>query len=90
MSVVDLGRGPQALPPVEIVTTGPYDFDARYNPGRTEYFAPARLDDDILGVVGQVAVRAHTALGLRDLSRTDVILDADGSCSSSRSTSRRG
>ncbi len=78
VSVVDLGRGPEALPPVEIVTTGPYDFDARYNPGRTEYFAPARLDDDILGVVREVAVRAHSALGLRDLSRTDVILDADG------------
>jgi D-alanine-D-alanine ligase len=78
VSVVDLGQGPEALPPVEIVTTGPYDFDARYNPGRTEYFAPARLDDDVLGVVREVAVRAHVALGLRDLSRTDVILDPDG------------
>lgn len=78
VSVVDLGQGPQALPPVEVVTTGPYDFDARYNPGRTEYFAPARLDDDVLGIVREVAVRAHRALGLRDLSRTDVILDTDG------------
>ncbi|MGO2042222.1 MAG: hypothetical protein ACTH2O_06520 [Cellulosimicrobium funkei] len=32
----------------------------------------------MLGVVREVAVRAHSALGLRDLSRTDVILDADG------------
>ncbi len=32
------------LPGVEIVCDGPYDYDARYNPGRVEYFAPARLD----------------------------------------------
>lgn len=78
VSVVDVGLGAQALPPVEIVTTGPYDYDARYNPGRTEYFAPARLDTDVLAQVRDVAVRAHVALGLRDLSRTDVILDPDG------------
>jgi len=30
---------------VEIVTDGPYDYDARYNAGRTEYFVPARLDE---------------------------------------------
>ncbi len=78
VSVVDLDGGPRALPPVEIVTDGPYDYDARYNPGRTEYFAPARLDADVTARVQDVAVRAHKALGLRDLSRTDVVLDADG------------
>lgn len=78
VSVVDLGSGPSALPPVEIVTDGPYDYDARYNPGRTEYFAPARIDDAVLEGVKDIAVRAHTALGLRDLSRTDVVLDPDG------------
>ena len=36
------------------------------------------------------AVTAHRALGLRDLSRTDIIVDADGRRGSSRSTSRRG
>ncbi|WP_222844039.1 D-alanine--D-alanine ligase [Cellulosimicrobium sp. CUA-896] len=78
VSVVDLGDGPRALPPVEIVTEGPYDYDARYNPGRTEYFAPARLDAEADAMVRDVAVRAHRALGLRDLSRTDVILEPDG------------
>lgn len=78
VSVVDLGDGPAALPPVEIVTDGPYDYDARYNPGRTEYFAPARLDAEVVDAVQDVAVRAHRALGLRDLSRTDVIVDPDG------------
>lgn len=78
VSVVDLGDGPRALPPVEIVTDGPYDYDARYNPGRTQYFAPARLGAESVSAVQDVAVRAHEALGLRDLSRTDVVLDADG------------
>ena len=47
VSVVDTGDGPFALPAVEIVTDGPYDFDARYNPGRTEYFTPARLSPEL-------------------------------------------
>src|SRR5699024_1179675 len=78
VSVVDLGDGPVALPPVEIVTDGPYDFDARYNPGRSEFFVPARLSADVAARVAEVSVTVHRALGLRDLSRVDVIVDADG------------
>ena len=36
ISVIDAGDGPRALPPVEVVSEGQYDFDARYNPGRSE------------------------------------------------------
>lgn len=79
VSVVDLGEGPEALPAVEIVTDGPYDYDARYNPGRTEYFAPARLSPEIAAAAGRVAVTAHEALGLRHVSRTDLIVAPDGS-----------
>lgn len=78
VSVVDLGEGPRALPAVEIVTEGPYDYDARYNAGRSEYFVPARLDAEQTRTVGDLAVAVHTTLGLRHLSRTDMILDADG------------
>ncbi|MGO1560730.1 D-alanine--D-alanine ligase [Actinomycetales bacterium JB111] len=78
VSVVDLGDGPVALPPVEIVADGPYDFDARYNPGRTEFFTPARLDPAVAEAVTDAAIRSHRALGLRDLSRTDLIVDAAG------------
>lgn len=77
-SVVETADGIQALPSVEIVTDGPYDYDARYNPGRTEYFAPARLTADQADAVARTAVEAHTALGLRHLSRTDLILEPDG------------
>lgn len=78
ISVVELDGEPVALPAVEVVTDGPYDYDARYNPGRTEYFAPARLPEDVATRAADVAVAAHRALGLRHLSRTDLIVDADG------------
>jgi D-alanine-D-alanine ligase len=79
VSVVDTGDGPVALPPVEIVPDGEfYDYQARYTAGATEFFVPARLDADVIAAVSQAAVTAHQALGLRDLSRTDLIVDASG------------
>ncbi len=78
VSVVDTGDGPRALPAVEIVTDGPYDYDARYFPGRSEYFAPARLTPEQAAAAAQAAVAVHRALGLRHLSRSDLVLGADG------------
>ncbi|HEX5535181.1 MAG TPA: D-alanine--D-alanine ligase [Actinomycetales bacterium] len=78
-SVVDLGGGPTVLPLVEIETAGgPYDYDARYNTGRTEYFVPARLDDETSGAVMEHALAAYGALGLRDIARFDFIVDDEG------------
>jgi D-alanine-D-alanine ligase len=80
VSVIDTGSGPVALPPVEIVPDGPfYDYQARYTAGATEFFVPARLDESVLAAVCEVAVTAHRVLGLRDLSRSDMIVSADGS-----------
>jgi D-alanine-D-alanine ligase len=70
---------PQALPAVEIVPDGGiYDYQARYTAGATEFFVPARLEPAVAAAVADVAVRAHTILGLRDFSRTDCIVDAEG------------
>ncbi|BDA64306.1 D-alanine--D-alanine ligase family protein [Actinomyces capricornis] len=77
VSVVDTGEGPRALPPVEVVSEGQYDFDARYNPGRSEYFVPARLSAEQLDLVQETALTVHRTLGLGNISRTDLILDAD-------------
>ncbi|GAA0916819.1 D-alanine--D-alanine ligase [Nonomuraea longicatena] len=78
VSVVDLGDGPIALPAVEIVPDeGVYDYAARYTAGHTEFFAPARLSEAAAAACATMAVTAHRALGLRDLSRTDLIVDAD-------------
>lgn len=78
ISILEHGDGAIALPPVEIVTDGAYDYDARYNAGRTEYFVPARLSADVTADACAAAVTAHRALGLRDLSRVDLIIDDAG------------
>jgi D-alanine-D-alanine ligase len=78
VSVVDTGGGPFALPAVEIVTDGPYDYDARYNPGRTEFFAPARTTAAVAESAAALALAAHQTLGLTRISRTDMIVDSDG------------
>ena len=79
VSVVDSEAGPVALPAVEIVPDAPfYDYQARYTAGATEFFVPARLDDKVLARVADAAVTAHVALGLRDLSRSDMIVGSDG------------
>jgi len=78
VTVVDTGAGPRALPAVEIVPlSGVYDYTARYTAGHTEFFAPARLSDSLAAAAAAAAVAAHVALGLRDLSRVDLIVDAD-------------
>ena len=79
VGVVDLGEGPRALPPVEIVAPGGiYDYTARYTAGQTEFHVPARLPGATIEEAARVAVAAHLALGLRDISRTDLIVDATG------------
>lgn len=78
VSVVGTGDDARVLPAVEIVAQGPYDYDARYNPGRVEYFAPARLDTEQLAAVESAALMVHRELGLRDISRIDMILDESG------------
>jgi D-alanine-D-alanine ligase len=79
LSVVDTGDGPVALPAVEIVPhDGVYDYAARYTAGRTTWHVPARLEPEVAARLAEVAVAAHRALGLRDLSRVDVIVDERG------------
>jgi D-alanine-D-alanine ligase len=79
IGVVELADGPVTLPAVEIVPDGGvYDYAARYTAGATEFFCPARLDADTARRAGRAALTAHRTLGLRDLSRTDVIVDPAG------------
>jgi D-alanine-D-alanine ligase len=79
VSVVDTGDGPVALPAVEIVARdGVYDYAARYTAGLTTWHTPARLDPAAAHRAAEVALDAHRALGLRDLSRIDLIVDESG------------
>jgi D-alanine-D-alanine ligase len=77
--VIDDGSGPRALPVVAIRPDGPiYDYTARYTAGSTEFTVPAELPEGALAECARVAVAAHEALGLRDLSRSDLIVDDEG------------
>jgi D-alanine-D-alanine ligase len=79
VSVVEDASGVRALPVVEVVPDGGfYDYGARYTAGATEFVTPARLPADVLAACAEVAVTVHTTLGLRDWSRSDLIVDASG------------
>jgi D-alanine-D-alanine ligase len=79
VSVLDGPDGPQVLPPVEMVAkSGLFDFSAMYTAGETEYFCPARLEPAVSDEVVALAARCHTLLGCRDVSRCDIVVDAQG------------
>lgn len=79
VSVIDTGSGPVVLPAVEIVPeSGQFGYSERYTPGQTDYYVPARLSQELLDEAAAVALAAHNALGLRHLSRIDLIVDESG------------
>jgi D-alanine-D-alanine ligase len=79
VAVIDTGDGPAALPAVEIVPlSGVYSFEERYNAGDTRFFTPARIAAGVASRVAEAAVAIHSLLGLRHISRIDVIVDKDG------------
>lgn len=79
VSILEFRGHPLILPPLEIWTpSGTYDYEARTTPGPTKFYVPARLDQKTMQKVRQAALKAHRALGLRDISRSDFIIDEDG------------
>ena len=44
----------------------------------TTYYTPARLGPEAAAAAAELAIGAHLALGLQDVSRTDAIVDAQG------------
>jgi D-alanine-D-alanine ligase len=79
VSVLDGPAGPEVLPAVEMVAkSGLFDYTAAYTAGATEYFCPARLDDDVAAEVKRLAGECHALLGCRDVSRADLVVDDEG------------
>lgn len=79
VSVLGDGDSLIVLPPVEIVPTrGLYDFSARMDAGDVGFFSPARITPEATREAMRVAREVHEALGCRDVSRTDLVLDEDG------------
>lgn len=79
VTVVELDGELVALPAVEIQpNSGIYDYTARYTAGETRFIAPATLSADSAQACADLAIAAHQVLGLRDLSRSDLIVRPDG------------
>jgi D-alanine-D-alanine ligase len=72
--------GGEALPVVEAIPQNgdSYDFEARYEIGRTSFVCPAELEESESGAVTAAALGAYEALGCSGFSRVDLILAADG------------
>ena len=79
VTIVELDGEPVALPAVEIrPNSGIYDYTARYTAGETRFIVPAAVSDGVAAACAELAIAAHRVLGLRDLSRVDIIVRPDG------------
>ncbi|MFM7029510.1 MAG: ATP-grasp domain-containing protein, partial [Micrococcales bacterium] len=79
VTVINQGAGPIALPAVEIEPTGGhFGYDERVTAGEVNDYVPARLDQGILDKAAKIAVKIHDELGLRHMSRVDLIVDENG------------
>lgn len=78
--VLEEGRAALPLPPTWIrpKAAGHYDFVSKYREGGSEHVCPAPFERSLLERIQSCAVRAHQALGCRDLSRVDFIVDSEG------------
>jgi D-alanine-D-alanine ligase len=77
VSVLDGADGPEALPVVEAIPRDEdfYDFEARYEIGRTRFVCPAELGVEQTERVSELALVVHRTLGCRGFSRVDLMLD---------------
>jgi D-alanine-D-alanine ligase len=72
--------GDEALPVVEAIPAkgDRYDFEARYEIGRTRFVCPAELSEEETAAVTEVALGTYRALGCTGFARVDLILAEDG------------
>lgn len=71
---------PEALPVIKIVPKKGefYDFESKYAPGGSDHICPAPIPDDVTAKIQAYAKVAHKVLGCRGVSRSDFIIDAEG------------
>jgi D-alanine--D-alanine ligase len=71
--------GEEALPVVEIISSDEfYTYDAKYKPGGSRHLIPAPIDADLTARLQTLALSTHRLLGLRDYSRTDIMVSSTG------------
>ncbi|MGH7737759.1 MAG: D-alanine--D-alanine ligase family protein [Candidatus Tyrphobacter sp.] len=72
--------GDQSLPVVEIIANVDdfYSYHAKYDAGGSTHVTPAQIDDDLAIRLQTLALSVHKLLGLRDYSRTDIVVNEQG------------
>jgi D-alanine-D-alanine ligase len=77
VSVIDGADGPEVLPIVEAVPEQEdfYDFESRYEIGRTRFVCPAEVEPELAERAGHVALAVYRLLGCRGFARVDLMLD---------------
>jgi D-alanine-D-alanine ligase len=55
-----------------------FDYECKYTPGMSEEIFPARIDSALTATLRELALCAHRALKLRDVSRVDFRVDRQG------------
>ena len=65
--------------PLEVVEIRPkcefFDFSAKYEDDLVEFKAPAQLPQELAEKIKSLAVKAHKAVGCRDFSRVDIMVN---------------
>ncbi|MGZ8649753.1 MAG: D-alanine--D-alanine ligase family protein [Solirubrobacteraceae bacterium] len=79
VSILHGPSGPQALPIVEAVPQGEefYDFEARYEIGRTSFHCPADLPPDVATRAQALAIEVYELLGCYGFARVDLMCARD-------------
>jgi D-alanine-D-alanine ligase len=77
VSVLEGPEGAQALPIVEAVPNEGrfYDFEARYEIGRTSFACPAALDQEATWRAQELALRVYELFGCYGFARVDLMLE---------------
>jgi D-alanine-D-alanine ligase len=77
VSVLDGPSGPEALPVVEAIPEEEdfYDFEARYEIGRTRFTCPADIGAEATARAQELALAAYGVLGCAGFARVDLMLD---------------
>ncbi|MDQ6774745.1 MAG: D-alanine--D-alanine ligase [Actinomycetota bacterium] len=77
VSILDEDGSPRALPIVEAVPREEdfYDFEARYEIGRTTFLCPAELPDQIAERAPSIATEVYELIGCTGFARVDIMLE---------------
>lgn len=79
VSVLETDEGPEALPVVEAIpeTEDFYDFEARYEIGRTRFVCPADLPAEVTLKAQELALKTWKTLGCAGFARVDLMYGGD-------------